>query len=240
MSRTTSNPPDPCAVALLRGGDRAALTVAVLGMRLRGAVEAGRPGTLRKTAAGSAEPFRHPLEKAVRTALYRPAGPWELPGRAVVRRALARMRAELAAEGLLRVLPPGRTRTARRLLADLRERRPLPEGPDGLPEEELLLAVALYGARALAVLAPRFAREAGLTGRGALADEGRFPFGRGNSLRHIVGDEGTYDGFGADAGDRSGGDGHGGHGHGGHDHGGGYGHGGHDYGGGFGGGGGFD
>ncbi|MGW3465941.1 TIGR04222 domain-containing membrane protein [Streptomyces olivaceoviridis] len=226
MSRTTSNPPDPRAVALLRGGDRAALTVAVLGMHLRGAVEAGRPGTLRKTATGSAEPLRHPLEKAVRTALYRPAGPRELPARAVVRRALARMRAELAAEGLLRVLPPGRTRAARRLLADLRERRPLPEGPDGLPEDEVLLAVALYGERALTALAPRFAREAGLTGRGALADEGRFPFGRGTAFRYVVGDEGAYDG-----GD---GGGYGGHGHGGHDYGG------HDYGGGFGGGGGFD
>ncbi|MET8773189.1 TIGR04222 domain-containing membrane protein, partial [Streptomyces sp. NPDC004658] len=137
--------------------------------------------------------------------------------------ALARMRAELAAQGLLRVLPPRRTRAARRLVAELRERRPLPEGPDGLPEDEALLAVALYGERALTVLAPRFAREAGLTGRGALADEGRFPFGRGTSLRHIVGDEGRYDGW------------DGGHDHGGHHYGGG-----HDHGGGFGGGGGFD
>ncbi|MFH9083998.1 MULTISPECIES: TIGR04222 domain-containing membrane protein [unclassified Streptomyces] len=220
MSRTTSNPPDPCAVALLRGGDRAALTVAVLGMHLRGAVEAGRPGTLRKTATGDAGTFRYPLEKAVRTALYRPAGPRELPGRAVVRRALARMRAELAAEGLLRVLPPGRTRAARRLLADLRERRPLPEGPDGLAEDEVLLAVALYGGRALTVLAPRFAREAGLTGRGALADEGRFPFGRGTAFRYVVGDEAGYGGW------DGGGGGYGGHGHGGHDYGGGCGGGG--------------
>ncbi|MFF7370451.1 hypothetical protein [Streptomyces tricolor] len=48
MGRTTSiptAPPDPCAVALLRGGDRAAVTVAVLALHLRGAVEAGRPGT---------------------------------------------------------------------------------------------------------------------------------------------------------------------------------------------------
>ncbi|MEW2516234.1 TIGR04222 domain-containing membrane protein [Streptomyces sp. NPDC046870] len=225
MSRTESNPPDPCAVALLRGGDRAALTVAVLGMQLRGAVEAGRPGTLRKTATGDAGPLRHPLEKAVRTALYRPAGPRELPARAVVRRALARMRAELAAQGLVRVLPPGRTRAARRLLADLRARRPLPEGPDGLPQDEVLLAVALYGGRALTVLAPRFAREAGLTGRGALADEGRFPFGRGTAFRYVLGDGAAYDGWDG---------GGGGHGHGG------YGHGGHDHGGGCGGGGGFD
>ncbi|MEU6667534.1 TIGR04222 domain-containing membrane protein [Streptomyces sp. NPDC046727] len=231
MGRTTSIPRDPCAVALLRGGDRAAVTVAVLGLHLRGAVEAGRPGTLRKTVAGSAEPFRNPLEKAVRTGLYRPAGPWELPARAVVRRALARLRAELAAQGLLRSLPPGRTRAARRALAQLRERRPLPEAPDGLPEEEVLLAVALYGERALTALVPRFAREAGLTGRGALADEGRFPFGRGNDLRRLYDYEDLtgWDGDGDDHGHS-----HGGGTHGGHDHGG------HDYGGGCGGGGGFD
>ncbi|MGV9754706.1 TIGR04222 domain-containing membrane protein [Streptomyces tricolor] len=250
MGRTTSIPPaapDPCAVALLRGGDRAAVTVAVLALHLRGAVEAGRPGTLRKTGTGGAEPFRHPLEKAVRTGLYRPAGPRELPGRAVVRRALARMRAELAADGLLRALPPRRTRAARRLLAELRARRPLPDGPDGLPEDEALLAAALYGERALTVLVPRFAREAGLTGRGALADEGRFPFGRGESLRRIADDRDPYDALdggldGGDGDDRSGGayggDDHGGYGPGGFGHGG-YGHGGHDYGGG-GGGGGFD
>lgn len=235
MGRTTSIPPagpDPCAVALLRGGDRAAITVAVLALHLRGAVEAGRPGTLRRTGAGGTEPFRHPLEKAVRTGLYRPAGPRELPGRAVVRRALARMRAELAADGLLRVLPPGRTRSARRLLAELRERRPLPDGPDGLPEEEVLLAVALYGERALTALVPRFAREAGLTGRGALADEGRFPFGRGTGLRHIAGDEDLYGDLGGRDGDDRGGGAHDGHGHG-HDYG-------HDWGGGGCGGGGYD
>ncbi|UFR01526.1 TIGR04222 domain-containing membrane protein [Streptomyces sp. Go40/10] len=242
MGRTTSIPaagPDPCAVALLRGGDRAAITVAVLALHLRGAVEAGRPGTLRRAGTGGADACRHPLEKAVRTGLYRPAGARELPGRAVVRRALARMRAGLAADGLLRVLPPRRSRTARRLLAELRERRPLPEGPDGLPEEEVLLAVALYGERALRVLVPRFAREAGLTGRGALADEGRFPFGRGTGPRHLAGDEDLYGDLGSWDGDDRGGGTHGGHGHGGHDHGG-YGHGGHDYGGGGGGGGGFD
>ncbi|QTE01798.1 TIGR04222 domain-containing membrane protein [Streptomyces cyanogenus] len=236
MGRTPSTAPtapDPYAVALLRGGDRAAVTVAVLGLHLRGAVEAGRPGTLRRTGTGRAEPVRHPLEKAVRTGLYRPAGPRELPGRAVVRRALARMRAELAADGLLRVQPPRRTRATRRLLAELRERRPLPDAPDGLPEEEALLAAALYGERALAVLVPRFAREAGLTGRGALADEGRFPFGRGNSLRHLISGGDPYDG--SDHGFDGWGGAHGGYDHGGNGHGG---HGGYDFGGG--GGGGFD
>ncbi|MEU1400993.1 TIGR04222 domain-containing membrane protein [Streptomyces sp. NPDC005728] len=215
MDRTTSIPPDPCAVALLRGGDRAAVTVAVLGLHLRGAVQVGRPGTLRRTGTREAVSFRHPLEKAVRTGLYRPAGPRELPGRAVVRRALAGMRAELAATGLLRSLPPGRTRAARRHLAELRARHPLPDGPDGLAEEEVLLAVALYGERALTALLPRFAREAGLTGRGALADEGLFPLGRGSGIRGLVGDEGLtgwgdHDAGGGSAHDHGGGCGGGG------------------------------
>ncbi|GGW63741.1 hypothetical protein GCM10010503_46050 [Streptomyces lucensis JCM 4490] len=239
MGRTTSLPPEPCAIALLRGGDRAAVTVAVLGLHLSGAVGAGRPGVLRRTGTGTAGPFRHPLEKAVRTGLYRPAGPRELPGRAVVQRALARMRAELRAAGLLRSLPPRRTLAAGRLLAALRAGHPLPGGPDGLPEEEVLLAVALYGERALTALVPGFARDCGLTGRGALADEGLFPFGRGSGLpRGVMGDEGMtgWDGDGDTAGGTHGGHGHGGYGHG-HDHSGGYG--GHDHGGGCGGGGGY-
>ncbi|MGW7261432.1 TIGR04222 domain-containing membrane protein [Streptomyces sp. NPDC054834] len=224
MDRTTPISPDPCAIALLRGGDRAAVTVAVLGLHLRGAVDAGRPGTLRRTGTGNGAAFRHPLERAVRTGLYRPAGPRELPSRAVVRQALARMRAELTAAGLLRSLPPGRTRAARAHLAALRERHPLPEGADGMAEDEVLIAVALYGERALSALLPRFAREAGLTGRGALADEGLFPFGRGSGIRGIVGDEGLT---GEGVGDAR--DGHGyGHGYG-HGHGHGYGHG-HDFG----------
>ncbi|MGW5537713.1 TIGR04222 domain-containing membrane protein [Streptomyces sp. NPDC004009] len=237
MDRTTPLPPHPCAIALLRGGDRAAVTVAVLALHLRGAVEAGRPGTLRRTGAADAGTFRHPLEKAVRTGLYRPAGPRELTARAVVRRALAGTRAELVAAGLLRALPPGRTRAGRRLLVELRERRPLPDGPDGLAEQEVLVAVALHGERALTALLPRFARDCGLTGRGALADEGRFPFGRGGGVRAVTrhGDDGGRDTDGRD---------HGGAGHGGHHHGGAHGghgsgshgSGGHDFGGGCGGG----
>ncbi|MFF8863191.1 TIGR04222 domain-containing membrane protein [Streptomyces sp. NPDC015139] len=235
MGRTTSIPPDACAVALLRGGDRAALTVAVLGLHLRGVVEAGRPGTLRRAGGpGDAGPFRHPLEKAVRTGLYRPAGPRELPGRAVVRRALARMRAELRAAGLLRSLPPGPTRAARRELAALRALHPLPDGPDGLPDDQVLLTVALHGARALTALVPVFARDSGLTGRGALADEGLFPFGRGGGLRGIAGDVGHEEPHGPGTGAHTHDTGHGGHAHGG-DYGG---HGGgHDHGGGCGGGG---
>ncbi|MFE9613000.1 TIGR04222 domain-containing membrane protein [Streptomyces sp. NPDC006012] len=242
MSHATTTAPDPYAVALLRGGDRAAVTAALAGLQLRGVVEAGRPGTVRRTGVKGAVSFRHPLEKAVRTSLYRPAGPRELPAREVVRRALARMRAELVAQGLLRALPPGRTRTGRRHLAELRERHALPDGPagpDGLAEDAVLFAVALYGERALTAVLPRFAREAGLVGRGALADEGRFPFSRGNDirlLRHRADDGILFDLDGDDR-DHGGGSvhhGHGGSAHG-HDHGGGS-HG-HDYGGGCGGGG---
>jgi uncharacterized membrane protein YgcG len=223
---------EPHEVALLRGGPRAAVTVAVVALHLRGAVEAGRPGTLRKAgmsaAAGGAPPHRHPLEKAVRVGLYRPAGIRELLSRAVVRRALARMRAELAAAGLLRSLMPGPTRAARRRLTALRKRHPLPDGPDGQAEEDVLLAVALHGDRALTALLPLFTRDSGLAGRGALADEGLFPFGRGSGMHRLfVGDEGTA----AEGDGGSGGGGHGsghGHGHGGGDYGGGGGGGGSD------------
>ncbi|MFF4754586.1 TIGR04222 domain-containing membrane protein [Streptomyces sp. NPDC002514] len=232
MSHATSTAPDPYAVALLRGGDRAALTVALAGLHLRGVVEAGRPGTVRRTGAKGAVSLRHPLEKAVRTSLYRPAGPRELPAREVVRRALARMRAELVAQGLLRALPPGRTRGARRYLAELRDHHALPDGPDGLAEDAVLFAVALYGERALMAVLPRFAREAGLVGRGSLADESRFPFGRGNDIRYFRhgADEGFLADFDGDDRDHGGGSAHHGHDYGGGSHG-------HDYGGGCGGGG---
>ncbi|MGV9278182.1 TIGR04222 domain-containing membrane protein [Streptomyces griseosporeus] len=205
---TTTKPPGPHEIALLRAGPRAAVTVAVVALHLRGAVGAGRRGTLRRTPGGAAGAFRHPLEKAVRSALYRPAGLRELPGRLMVARALARMRAEAVAAGLSRSVPPRRTRAWRRRLAELRAAHPLPGGPEGLGEDEIVLAVALYGEPALAALVPRFAREAGLTGRGALADAGRFPFGRSDDLRLLSGGE-SYDGTDGDRG-------YGGHG--GHDH----------------------
>lgn len=63
--------------------------------------------------------------------------------------------------GLLRAFPPGRTGAARRSLKQLRDRHPLPAGRAGLPVEEILFVVALYGDRALMALAPRFARDGG-------------------------------------------------------------------------------
>lgn len=176
----------PHEIAMLRGGPRAAVTVAVVALHLRGAVESGRPGTLRREpfpGRPDAPPHRHPLEQAVRVGLYRPAGIRELLVRAVVRRALSRMRAELAAAGLLRLVRASPTRDARRYVADLRRNTPVPEQRAGLAEEDVLLAVALHGAPALTALVPAFTAEAGLTGRGAAADEGLFPFGRHEFLR---------------------------------------------------------
>ncbi|MFF3946004.1 TIGR04222 domain-containing membrane protein [Streptomyces sp. NPDC001902] len=214
---------EPHEIALLRGGPRAAVTVAVVALHLRGAVESGRPGTLRREVSpeqADPPPHRHPLEKAIRVGLYRPAGIRELLGRAVVRTALSRMRAELAGAGLLRLVRVSPTRAARRYLADLRRGTPMPQGPAGLAEEDILLAVALYGDPALTALVPAFTGEAGLIGRGAVADEGLFPFGRHEFLRWRADYPDGDTGHGAD-----GGAGHSGHsGHSGHtDHSGGFG-----------------
>ncbi|MDX3575202.1 TIGR04222 domain-containing membrane protein, partial [Streptomyces sp. ID05-47C] len=53
MSTGTSIRLRPYEVALLRGGPRAAVTVAVVALHLRGDVEAGRPGRLRTSEASS-------------------------------------------------------------------------------------------------------------------------------------------------------------------------------------------
>ncbi|MEU1538740.1 TIGR04222 domain-containing membrane protein [Actinacidiphila glaucinigra] len=210
MDEATAVRLEPHEIAMLRGGPRAALTVAVVALHLRGAVESGRPGTLRREPSpeqADPPPHRHPLEKAVRVGLYRPAGIRELLGRAVVRRALSRMRAELAGAGLLRLVRASPTRAARRYVADLRRNTPMPEHRAGLAEEDILLAVALHGDPALTALVPAFTAEAGLTGRGAAADEGLFPFGRHEFLRWRADYPEDGPGYGSD-----GGAGHGGHG----------------------------
>jgi hypothetical protein len=48
----------------------------------------------------------------------------------------------------------------------VRDRHPLPADRAGLPVEEILFAVALYGDRALTALAPRFALDGGADGPG--------------------------------------------------------------------------
>ncbi|WP_105969994.1 TIGR04222 domain-containing membrane protein [Streptomyces geranii] len=177
-STTTAEPTpaelDPYYVALLRGGPRDAVTVAVLALHQRGAVEAGRPGTMRVTtrSAGGGPPV---LEKAVYAALHRPAGIKELLARPGVRRALAELRGELRDAGLLRRFPPRRPFTTRLTLRSLGKQFPLPVTRKGVQPADALFAVAFYGTPALAVLAPTFARRAGRLGPGALADKGLLP-----------------------------------------------------------------
>ncbi|MET8451318.1 TIGR04222 domain-containing membrane protein [Streptomyces sp. NPDC005209] len=157
--------PEPHEIARIRGGPRAAVTVAVLDLHLRGAVGAGRGGTMRTTGPVDDDNLP-PLARAVHSALYRPAGMRQLLGRQGVRTALARLVDDLTAAGLLRTFPPGRTGAARRTLKELRARHPLPARRSGLSARDTLLLVALHGDRALTALAPRFAGEAGLIGRG--------------------------------------------------------------------------
>ncbi|MEU0032666.1 TIGR04222 domain-containing membrane protein [Streptomyces sp. NPDC006333] len=200
MGDGMSEEPDPYAVALVRGGPRGAVTVAVLALRLRGAVEAGRPGTMRTSRAialaeNPLERVAHPLERAVHGSLYRPAGLGELLRRTSVRQALARLRTELTEAGTFRKFPPGPTLGARRHLGRARAERPLPTGREGLSTHDVLLAVALHGAAALTVLEPRFAVAAGLVGRGGTADKGLLPHSWGG------GSGGSYtDGGGSDPG----------------------------------------
>ncbi|MFF4832797.1 TIGR04222 domain-containing membrane protein [Streptomyces sp. NPDC001315] len=171
---------EPHEIALLRGGPRAAVTVAIVALHLRGAVEAGRPGTMRVSGAGDADagqppPSRtHPegLEKAVLESLHEPAGLRKLAKRPDIRLAVALMRVGLAEAGLLRYPLLGPTRATRRHVRDLRERHPLPASRRGMSEHDKLLAVALHGEAALSALVPRFALRAGLTGRAEVADKG--------------------------------------------------------------------
>ncbi|GAB2860189.1 hypothetical protein GCM10027074_29170 [Streptomyces deserti] len=175
----------PHELALLRGGPRAAVTVAVAALYLRGAVEAGRPGTIRvaqaapggdpapgTTPAGRSLPPLPPLTDAVLASLQEPAGIRELVKRPDVRVAVAETRVGLAEAGLLRFPLLGPTRAARRLVRALRERHPPPTSRRGLTEHDKLLAVALHGEAALKVVVPRFALRAGLTARVEVADKG--------------------------------------------------------------------
>ncbi|MFF3887140.1 TIGR04222 domain-containing membrane protein [Streptomyces sp. NPDC001914] len=174
MSGSAAVGPGPLTVALLRGGPRAAVKVAVVALHLRGAVAPGPPGTIRTSNPSPGTSFAPglALEKAVRGSLYLPAGMRELMDRPRVRRALAELRSEAVAAGLLRRLPPRRTRAARRVLRELRTAVPRPAGPEGLAPADVLLAVALYGDAALTVLVPRFTEAAGLTGRGGRPESG--------------------------------------------------------------------
>ncbi|MFE0451909.1 TIGR04222 domain-containing membrane protein [Streptomyces sp. NPDC058914] len=191
MSADTPIRLQPHEIALLRGGPRAAVTVAVLGLHLRGSVEAGRPGTMRTSepVVADAVPGRTPLpltplESAVQASLGEPCGLRTLVKRPDVRLAVALTRIPLAEAGLLRYPLLGPTRAARRHVRALGTLHTLPGDRRGLTDHDKLLAVALHGEAALRVLVPRFALRAGLVDRaevGGGAFPSRSPRGRGTS-----------------------------------------------------------
>ncbi|MET9155949.1 TIGR04222 domain-containing membrane protein [Streptomyces griseoflavus] len=176
----------PHEIALLAGGPRAAVTVAVVALHLRGAVEAGAPGTVHAVdgeAGRALPPLPAPegepgdltgamraayLESAVYHGLREPSGIRELVRDLDVRWALAELRVGLAEAGMLRYPLLGSTRAARRRTQVLRKAFPLPAVRRDLPDDQRLLAVALHGEDALRLLVPRFALRAGLTERVSL------------------------------------------------------------------------
>ncbi|MEW2614696.1 TIGR04222 domain-containing membrane protein [Streptomyces sp. NPDC047880] len=183
MSDGTAVRLEPHEVALLGEGPRAAVTVAVVDLHLRGLVEADLPGTIRARvvdaveAVGAVQP-PSPLAAAVHGCLRVPAAPKALVKDPGIRLAVAVMRIPLAEAGLLRYPLLGATRAARRHVRDLRHEHPLPASRHGLTDHERLLLVALHGEAALRLLVPRFALRAGLVrraevGRAALLKDSR-------------------------------------------------------------------
>ncbi|WP_306325703.1 TIGR04222 domain-containing membrane protein [Streptomyces venezuelae] len=104
--------PPPQALALLRGGRRAAVTVALVALHQRGAVAAGRKHTIR--ANGGPGRTRDPVQLGVHRALDRAFALRDLALRPEARRAVDALRRELRGAGLLR--PPWRLWSARTLL----------------------------------------------------------------------------------------------------------------------------
>ncbi|WP_306184159.1 TIGR04222 domain-containing membrane protein [Streptomyces sp. MK5] len=172
--------PAPHEIAFLRGGRRAALTVAVLTLRLSGSIGPGRGGTLRtRRPLDDTEADLPALTRAVHASLlHQPAHLRQLLVREAVALALIDLRYQLTVAGLAPVFLPGRTRAGRRVLRTLRARHPLPGSRRGLSAEDRLLAVALYGDRALTTLMPRFAREGRPAGRRGKATEQRREYGQ--------------------------------------------------------------
>ncbi|MEU4277177.1 TIGR04222 domain-containing membrane protein [Streptomyces tanashiensis] len=104
--------PAPQALALLRGGRRAAVTVALVALHQRGAVAAGRKHTIR--ANGGPGRTRDPVQLGVHAALHRALALRALALRPEARRAVDTLRGELRGAGLLR--PHARLWAARALL----------------------------------------------------------------------------------------------------------------------------
>ncbi|GHF24125.1 TIGR04222 domain-containing membrane protein [Streptomyces fumanus] len=173
---------EPHETALLAGGPHAAVTVAVVDLRLRGAVETGPGGTL--CVLEPPEEELPPFTGTVLDCLDEPLTVRELVRHPDVRLALALTRIPLADAGLLGYPRLGANRAARRRVEFLRERHPLPRGGHGLGDEDTLLAVALHGEAALRVLMPRFARRAGLlSGPGEDPEDDVRPRRRGRFAR---------------------------------------------------------
>ncbi|WP_446458809.1 TIGR04222 domain-containing membrane protein [Streptomyces rochei] len=172
---------EPHEIALLNGGPRGAVTVAVVALHLKGALETGPRRTL--CATGPEPEGLGPFEGTVLDCLREPLTARELVRHSDVRLAVALARIPLADEGLLRYPRLGPTRGARRRVEFWRAQHPLPAVRHGLSDEDTLLAVALHGDAALRMLLPRFALRAGLTAPGAPADRGRFSPVRGRFLR---------------------------------------------------------
>ncbi|MFI9117384.1 TIGR04222 domain-containing membrane protein [Streptomyces venezuelae] len=104
--------PPPQALALLRGGRRAAVTVALVALHQRGAVAAGRKHTIR--ANGGPGRTEDPVQLGVHRALDRAFALRDLALRPEARRAVDALGRELRGAGLLRA--PWRLWAARTLL----------------------------------------------------------------------------------------------------------------------------
>jgi hypothetical protein len=154
---------EPHEIALLGGGPRAAVTVALVELHLRGLVEADLPGTVRRGVADAVAggPPPSALAEAMHTFLGEPVGLRTLVRAPAIRLAVALLRIPLAEAGLLRYPLLGPPRAARRHVRDLRHDHPLPANRRGLSDHDRLSAVALHGEPALRLLVPRFALRAG-------------------------------------------------------------------------------